>query len=122
MMSRTSLGTAMEASPDEVTALVKHTRRAESSRVEAGPHPGRRSSSRRPEPRLPIGVRRQPLEEQGDEQQDGDHNQQEAQPEAHAAQVGALFGHRKTGGPRRAGGGVGPYGGGRGGGGEDTRP
>src|SRR3989338_2057983 len=100
MMSRTSLGTAMEASPDEVTALVKHTRRAESSRVEAGPHPGRRSSSRRPEPRLPLRARRQPLEEQGDEQQDGDHNQQEAQPEAHAAQVGALFGHRKTGGRR----------------------
>src|SRR3989338_5588881 len=101
MMSRTSLGTAMEASPDEVTALVKHTRRAESSRVEAGPHPGRRSSSRRPEP----------LEEQGEEQQDGDHNQQEAQTEAHAAQVGALFGHRGTGSSRRLGDGLGRFGG-----------
>src|SRR3989338_7855550 len=121
MMSRTSLGTAMEASPDEVTALVKHTRRAEPSRVEAGPHPGRRSSSPRPEPRLPLRGRRQTLEEQGEEQQDGDHNQQEAQTEAHAAQVGALFGHRGTGSRRRLGDGIGGYGAGGGGGVPPTR-
>src|SRR3990167_7306710 len=52
--------------PTVQRALVKHTLRAESSGVDNRFRFSRRSGTRRPEPRLPLRVGRQPLQEQGD--------------------------------------------------------